>query len=216
MKLKNKILLAVATVAMAVSAFADAPTYSPVYSTMFANGNAASPASVIFPAHAATTVRIVGAYYDTDTNNSVLSFTSGTTAYSIIATNVAASSVTNQINSTNGLAGGGTLVLQHGGVCYANTVSTWNATTNSGAYGGTNVVLSSGGWGVATSVGDNVYLMSSAMTLPAAAASSGTTTHGNYSGEAIYVGTLAGRPVSVTITPALVTNKLNSVTVHYD
>ena len=190
---------------------------SPTYKTMSASGNAASPASLTFPADPSTQVRVIGVNYSTDTNNSALSFTSGTTAFTQTATNQATSSVTNQINSTNGLAVGATLVLQHAGVCYANTVLTWNQSTNiASPYQGTNVVLNSGGWAVASSAGDSIYLMGTATTTPAPAASSGSTTSAAVNGEAIYVGTLGGRPVTVTITPAFATNKLNAVTAHYD
>jgi hypothetical protein len=212
--MKNYFLILPAVLLSGVAALAASPTYK----TMSASGNAASPASVTFPADPyGTQVRVIGVNYSTDTNNSVLSFASGTTVYTQTATNQATSSVTNQINSTNGLSVGATLVLQHGGVCYANTVLTWNQSTNiASPYQGTNVVLNSGGWAVAASAGDPVYLMGAATTLPAPAASSGSTTSAAVNGEAIYVGSLAGRPVTVTITPAFATNKLNSVTAHYD
>ena len=135
----------------------------------------------------------------------MLSFSGGSVAYTIVETNQATSSVTNKINSTNGLAASAVLLLNRGGTYYAASVSSWNSTTNSGFYGGTNVVLASGGWGVATSVGDPVYLMDTAVTIPI-----GATTNA-INGEAIYVGALPGRPVRVVLTPALVTNRLNSV-----
>ena len=211
--MKNKILLTAALAGIALLAIAA----SPAYVTKSANGNAAAPANVILPADPYTQIRVVNVNYSTDTNNSVLSFTSGTTAYSIQFTNYATSATTNCINSTNGLSGGATLVLQHNGACYSSTVSSWAAVTNASLYTGyTNVVLASGGWGVASSVGDSVYLMGTATTLPSPAASSGTTTTAAVNGEAIYVASYQGRPVSVTITPALVTNKLNTVIVHYD
>ncbi|MEI8288673.1 MAG: hypothetical protein WCH99_04325 [Verrucomicrobiota bacterium] len=181
----------------------------PIYNTKSANGNAAAPATVIFPADPATQIRVVGVNYTTDTNNSVLAFSGGSTAFSIVETNQATSSVTNKINSTNGLAGSAVLVLQHGGVCYAATVSAWNSSTNAGFYGGTNVVLTSGGWGVRTSAGDSVYLMDTPITIPAASSTM-------IGGEAIYAATLPGRPVMAQLTPALVTNKLNNVTVRYE
>ena len=210
--MKNKILLMPGIAAVALLAIAA----SPAYVTKSANGNAASPASLILPADPYTQIRVVNVNYSTDTNNSVLSFASGTTAYSIQATNQATSSTTNLINSTNGLSVGATLVLQHSGVCYSATEASWNSGTNVSIYGLTNVVLNSGGWGVATTVGDSVYLMGTATTFAAAAASSGTTTSAAANGEAIYVAAYQGRPVSVTLTPALVTNKLNNVVAHYD
>ena len=200
---KNLLLIAALTVAL--TAFASLPTYL----SKSANGNAASPATYIFPADQSTQIRVVGVNYTTDTNNSVLSFSGGTTAYTITETNQATSSVTNKINSTNGLSGSAVLVLQHNGVCYAATVSSWNSSTNAGFYGGTNVVLASGGWGVRTSAGDSVYLMDTPVTIPA-------TSSAAINGEAIYAAALPGRPLMVQLTPALATNKLNTVTVRYE
>lgn len=212
MKLKEKILLMAGLGLGALGALAA----SPAYLTQSANGTHAAPASLIIPADPYTQIRVLDIDYSTDTNNSALSFTSGTTVYSIMATNVAPSSITNQINSTNGLAAGATLVLQHNGACYSATVATWNCSTNAGPYGAANVVLSSGGWGVSTTPGDGVYLMGNATTMPAPAAVNGTTTTVNLSGEAIYVAQLSGRPVSVSLSPALSANALNAVTVHRD
>jgi hypothetical protein len=211
-RMNNKILISVGMLALAVSAFAA----SPAYVTKSAAGNAAAPAQLTFPADPNSQVRIIQASYDTDTNNSVLSFSSGTTAYYQTITNTATTMVTNQINSTNGLTPNATLVLQHAGVCYPATVTAWNQATNFGPYMGTNIVLASGGWGVIASPGDSIYLMSSAVTIAAPAAASGTTTSATISGEALYVGQYSGRPVTVKITPAFATNKLSSVTAHYD
>lgn len=199
----NKLFLSLA-VGLTLAIPASATT--PAYKTKSAAGNAAAPAEVIFPASPGNQTRIVSVNWNSDTNNAVLSCSGGSTVFSIVETNQATTSVTNKINSTNGLSAGAVLVLQHGGVCYKSTVSTWNASTNSGFYGGTNVVLASGGWGVATSAGDSVYQMDSPVTLPIGA----TTNTAN--GVAIYVATLPGRPVRVVLTPALSTNKLNSIT----
>jgi hypothetical protein len=202
----KKISIAVTAVCLAVSALAASPNFK----ALSKSGNAASPSEVIFPASPGDQLRIVNANWNSDTNNAVLSFSGGSTAFNIVETNQASTSVTNKINSTNGLAASSVLVLQHGGVCYAASVSTWNASTNSGFYGGTNVVLASGGWGVNTSVGDNVFLMDTPVTLPIGA----TTNAAN--GDAIYVATLPGRPVRVVLTPAFSTNKLNAVVGRYE
>jgi hypothetical protein len=209
--MKKILLTTLVGLAACVAAFAGLPTYK----TVSAVGNAAAPATVYFPYDANSQVRVIYANYNTDTNNSSLSFATGTTPYSIAATNVATSSTTNLLSSTNGLSTSAVLVLQHGGTCYSSTVASWFSNTNAAPYGGTGVVLASGGWGVATSVGDEVELMSSATTIPAPAAASGSTTTAAMSGDAIFVGNY-GRIVSATITPALVTNKLNSVSAHYD
>jgi hypothetical protein len=202
----NKII-AIAAVGLATAFSALAA--SPVYITKSANGNAASPAEVVFPAAAQQQIRLVSANFTTDTNNSVLSISGGGAVFNITETNQATSSVTNKINSTNGLSGSAVLVLQHAGVCYVATLSSWNSSTNAGFYGGTNVVLASGGWGVRTDVGDRVYLMDAPILTPAG-------TSAAINGEAIYVAALPGRPVRVQLTPALVTNKLNSVIGRYE
>lgn len=204
--MRNKIfIIGAAVCAIAFTALAASPRFK----TLAANGNAATGARVIFPADPSAQIRIVGANFTTDTNNSVLSFSGGSTAFAIQETNQATSSITNKINSTNGLSGGAVLVLQHGGVCYYSTVSTWNSSTNAGWYGGTNVVLASGGWGVATSKGDSVYLMDTAVTIPA-------TSTAAINGYSIYAANYSGRPVLVQLTPALGTNKLNSITAVYE
>jgi hypothetical protein len=209
--MKKILYTAVVGLAVSVAAFAALPTYK----TVSAVGNAVAPATAYFPFDANSQVRVIYANYNTDTNNSSLSFATGVTPFYVTTTNQATSSVTNLLNSTNGLSTSAVLVLQHNGTCYSSTVASWFSNTNAAPYGGTGVVLASGGWGVATSVGDEVELMSSATTIPAPAASSGTTTTAAVLGDAVFVGNY-GRIVSVTITPALVTNKLNSVSAHYD
>lgn len=205
--MKNKLaIIGIAVCGLALTALASAPFYK----TLSANGNAAAPASVIFPADVGNQIRIVNVNWNSDSNTAALSISGGSTLYSIVETNVASTSVTNKLTGTNGLAASAVLVLQHAGACYAATVSSWGQTTNSGPAGGTNVVLASGGWGVATTVGDNVYLMDTPVTLPV-----GATTNWA-SGSAIYSSTLIGRPVRVQLTPSLVTNKLNGVTARYE
>lgn len=206
MNMKNKIILFGAALSIATSALAVQPRFK----TLSDAGNAASPAEVTFPADPSSQIRIVGVNWNSDTNNAVLSISGGGAAFTIVETNQSTSSVTNKINSTNGLSASAVLVLQHGGVCYPATLSTWNSSTNAGFYGGTNVVLASGGWGVATSVGDSVYLMDTPVTLPI-----GATTNWQ-SGFSIYAATYAGRPVRAVLTPALSTNRLNSITAIYE
>jgi len=203
--MKKILITAVVGLAVAVAAFAALPTFK----TVSGYGNATTGATVYFPADPNSQVRIVNVNYASDSNTAALNFASGTTPFYVTATNVATSSVTNQINSTNGLTAGGVLVLQHNGTCYSSTISTWNQTTNSGPYGGTNVVLASGGWGVATSVYDEVELMSAARPIPV-----GATTNA-INGDAIFVGNY-GRIVSLQLTPALVTNRIYTASAHYD
>jgi hypothetical protein len=204
-------LCTIGIAAIALGALAALPTYK----TQSAVGNAAAPSIVYFNYDPNSQIRVIYANYNTDTNNSVLSFATGGTTFYIQATNQATSSTTNQISGTNGLSGSAVLLLHHAGTIYSATASSWTSSTNAGIYGLTNVVLSSGGWGVATSVGDEVEVMSTATTIPAPAAASGSTTTAAFSGDALYVGNY-GRDVSVAITPAFITNKLNSVSAHYD
>lgn len=191
---------AIATFSLAV--FAASPTYV----TKSGAGNAAAGASVIFPSDPSTQIRVINANWNSDSNTAVLSFSSGISAFSIAATNAATTSTTNQISGTNGLSGTSVLVVEHLGTAYAATMSSYSSNATLGAF----VVVGSGGFGVATSVGDSLYQMGTATTVPV-----GATTN-FMSGEALYVGTYQGRPVRVVLTPALVTNILNSVTAHYD
>lgn len=154
-------------------------------------------------------LRLVNVSYASDTNNAVLSISTGTTAFAITATNQAATSATNQISSTNGLSANATVFLEHAGVACIATVSTWNQSTNSGPYGGTNVVLSGNGFNVATTAGDSFYLMSTPATLPVGAATD------VLNGDALFVGNRA-RPVRVQLTPALATNKINTASGRYE
>lgn len=207
MNSKNKILIAVGICGVALSVLAATPAYK----DLSAAGTAASPATLIFPADPyGAQIRIVSVNWKSDTNNATLQFSDGATAFTQVSTNVATSSVTNQINSTNGLVPGSVIVLQHAGVCYASTVSTFNESTNAGPYGGTNVVLASGGWGVAASVGDAIYQMNSPMTL-----TEGQTTNA-MNGEAVFVSSLPGRPVMIKLTPALVTNSIPLAVARYE
>lgn len=209
--IKNLIITGLAVCGVALTVFAASPRFV----TKSDPGVAASPAEVIFPSDPSSQLRIVSVNWQSDSNSAALSFSGGSTAYNIQQTNALTSSVTNLIGFTNGLSASAVLVLEHAGVCYSAVVSSWNASatfvTNSGVVtGGTNVVLASGGWGVATSIGDKVFLMDTPVTIPV-----GITTNA-YNGFAVYAATLVGRPVRVVLTPALVTNRLNSVVAVYD
>ena len=205
--MKNKILSAAAALAVSVvTSFA-----GPGFVTLSGYGNATTPASVILPADPSTAARLVTVNWSSDTNNAVLSISEGLGAYTITQTNALTTSVTNLVDRTNGFtAGTSVAVLQHAGVCYAATVSTFNASsttaTNAGLItGGTNLVLASGGFGTNTSIGDTVYLMGNTTTLPV-----GATTNFQ-SGVALFSATYNGRPIRVQLTPASTTNRLYSV-----
>lgn len=191
----NKLLTFTLALGLACSTLAQG------YTTKASNGNAAAPANVIFPAKDGQQIRLVGVNWASDTNNAALSLSSGVGAYTLLATNTT-TGVTQVVASVTGLAASDVLVLQHAGVCYATTI----ASTNSG----TNIVLASGAWGVTPAIGDSVYRMSTPTTLPI-----GATTNWQ-AGEAIFVSTYAGRPVRAVLTPANVTNQLNSVTAKYE
>lgn len=203
---KLSIILSLVAVALAVHAA------SPFYKTLSGNGNATTPAEVDFVSDPYLQLRLVTVNYNSDTNNAVLSLSSGSTAYAITATNALSSSVTNLISSTNNLAVGSVLWLEHLGSPYIATVSSWNSSTNyiaatstNAASGGTNVVLNSGGFGVVTSIGDTVYLMTTPATLPIGAATNAL------NGDALFVAQ-PGRPMRVQLTPALATNRINAAT----
>ena len=208
--MKNLVLTAVAIVGLAVSARAALQTYK-TFSTG-GLGTANPLTSVInIPEDPNSQIRIVDVSYTSDTNNGAIVFSTSSTALYQTATNVLSSSVTNQVSTTNGLSANCQVVLNHGGTLYTNTVLTWNSSTNTpvGPYGGTNIVLATGGWGVNASVADNIYVMGQASMTRYVG--SGTNA---IDGTALYVGNY-GRPVTVSMTPGLVTNRL-SVTVHYD
>ena len=203
--MKKSLLLCAAAALLSLAAFAASPTYK----TLSGYGNAATPAEVDFISDPSLQFRLVNVNYASDTNNAVLSISTGTTAFAITATNQAATSVTNQINSTNGLSPSATVLLEHAGAAYIATVSTWNQTTNSGPYGGTNVVLTGNGFNVATSAGDTFYLMTTPATLPIGAATN------SLNGDALFVGNPA-RPVRLQLAPALNTNKINTASGRYE
>lgn len=203
-------MLIAAVGALALSCYALTASYK----TLSANGNAAAPAEVTFISDPSLQIRVVNANYSSDTNNAVLSCTTGGTALSIAATNTSSTATTNVLSTTNGLAGSAVLLLEHGGSTYTATVSSFSHTGTNGLNGGTITnlyfaVTGAGGFGVATSVGDSVYVMTTPVTLPI-----GTSTN-SLNGDALFVGN-AGRPVRIVLTPAFVTNKLNAVTVRYE
>lgn len=194
-------LLVVAAVALLETVALTSYAGSPTYTTLSAGGNPATPANVSFVADPARQVRIVSVWYQGDTNNAVLQFSSGSGAYAMVATNAATTTVTNVINTTAGLAASATMCLEHLGVNYYATLSSTN--------NGTNLVLNSGGWGVLPSVGDSVYQMGTVTQIPV-----GSVTNA-LNGDAIFVGDY-GRPVRVVLTPCGATNRLNSVGARYD
>jgi len=199
--MKNLILAGCAAVALAFAPISEAATFQ----TKSANGNSAWGAIVGFPVTGSSeTLRIVSVNYTNDTAAGSLSFRDGGTAFSLTLTNSATTSVTNQITGTNGLSVGALCVLQHLGALYTNTIVTWNQSTNAGPYGGTNVVMTTGGWGVIAGPGDDIYLMNAPVSIPVKAESSAQ------NGDCIYTASLSGRPVLVYLGAATATNKIYS------
>ena len=213
----KKLSILVIGLAVGGAALAALPTFS-TKSTV--SGTAAAPATVTFPADPNSQIRVIYCSYTTDTNNSSLSFQSGEAAFYQTITNATSSSITNFIDHTNGLLATRTMVLMHLGTAYTNQLASYGnySGTNSVTGGVTNacfIVLGTGGWGVASSVLDEIEQMSTATTVPAPAAVNGTAFNGAATGEAVFVGNY-GRHVMVTLKPALAANALNSTSAHYD
>lgn len=168
--------------------------------TTNANGTAASPAEVIFRADPSAQILVQSLQWQSDTNAAVLEFQTSVGAYSVLRTNRATTDTTQEVASTAGFITNRWVVLQHLGACYKALVV---ATNN-----GTNVILGSGGWGTLSTAGDSIYPLGVTNRIPVGA----TTNWQN--GPALFVGQ-RGRPVRVSLTPALTTNALNAVTVSY-
>ena len=186
---------------LSLAAAFKSPAATPSYSNKNAGGNGTSGAEVIFPADPQGQIRLVSVQWQSDTNTGALEFQTAVGAYTASYTNRSTTDTTQCVSSTSGLVTNTWLVLQHLGVCYKALL----VATNSG----TNAILGSGGWGVISSVNDAVYPLSTTNTI-----SVGATTNWQ-NGEALFVGNL-GRPVRVQLTPALTTNRLNSVTARYE
>jgi hypothetical protein len=196
-----KTLLKLSLVALATT-LALSASAQPRFVTKSAGGNSTTGAEVIFRSTPGAQKRIVNVLYQSDKADGSLAFTAGTVAYYTTRTNGASTSVTNCLNLTNGLANSAVLVVEHAGVPYKGTISSYGSNAVEGAF----VVLTSGGFGVATTTNDTVYLMGSATTVPV-----GATTNG-LAGYSIYAADFPGRPIRVAMPAATTTNRLNSVT----
>lgn len=199
MKSMKTILALGVCCAVTALAFAAGNTYTTKTGTA---GSAANPTYVIFPGEAQKTPRLVNVNYDTDTNNAALTFRQGTTAYVLTQTN-AATGTNIVINTTNGLSADAVVVLQK-----ANGTCAWTNVYTTAGGSSTNLYLYPGGFGVAGAIGDQLFLMSSASSIPA-------TSDAAVNGEAIYVGAYS-RPMMIRLTPALLTNYIHSATVVYE
>lgn len=196
--MKKLFLLSVAVVGLCSSALGQ-------YVTKSAGGNASSGAAVNFISQPSSQINLVNLLYLSDTNNGALQFSTGVNVYNIAVTNAATSSVTNQINATNGLLAAATVLLERAGTVYSATISSYGTNASQGAF----IVTGAGGFGVATAVGDKVHQMGTATSFTVGAATN------TLSGVAIFSGN-QGRPVRVVLTPANVTNRLVNVTANYN
>lgn len=146
------------------------------YSVLTATGT--TSAEAIFPASEQAQLRIVGAMATSDKSASVLSFTTGTTPYTVAQTNTATTNAV--LTSVTGLASNDVVVLQKiNGVTVSGIV--W------GTSNGTNLILTAA-FSSAPGAGDQVYKMGTAKTLKVGAAAV------NLQGQAFFIGA-QGRPV---------------------
>src|SRR4051812_45546409 len=90
-----------------------------------------SGAQVIFPADPNSQLRIVSCWYQSDTTSNLLAFSSGTTAYAVV-TNTPVGGNTININQTNGLTTGATVIIQsaNGRFITNCTISSFPQSTN--------------------------------------------------------------------------------------
>lgn len=193
-----KKLLMTISAGLALAAMCQAQV--PSYTTKAGAGNTTAGASVFFPADPQATIRLVSLQYQADTNTTALAFSSGGAVYTLLATNTT-TGLTQRVASTSGLITNSLMVLQHNGTNYGAVLTSTN--------NGTNAVLISGAWGVAPSIGDNMYQMGASNSVPV-----GNVTNW-INGEALFVGN-RGRPVQVQLVPCLTTNRITSATVRYD
>jgi hypothetical protein len=206
--------LACLAIALAIPARAALPTY---HTFGPSGGISSAPATIILPADPNSQIRIVSVMYTSDNAAGQFSFTSGNTAFSCMYSNTA-SSVTNFITSTNGLAVGQQLIMQHNGADYTNAVLNWgtfvSGTNTSGyvtnqAFVQTASAFSFGGTSDVSTAGDSLYAMTSPFSWFAGATSN------QLNGDDIFSGNY-GRPVEVQLGLATTTNRLSSVSAHYD
>jgi hypothetical protein len=225
-------LAAAAALALTQSALATLPTYG----TASGYGNTSSNASVVIPANPNGQVRIVTVYYTSDNAAGGMNFSTGVTSYGEDFTNTSATSLTNYVGSTNGLTVGSVVLLQHNGQCLTNVLVSYGNTGTAGwtnangivltnlnttygylgqgyaGYPATNVsyiVTGSGGFGILPSIGDNIWQMSAPTTVLVGIGTN------EMSGDDVYSGNY-GCPVAVWLGPVTATNRLSTVSWHYD
>jgi hypothetical protein len=217
-KMKNSLLKTTRNLALGLLIIGSSVTLAlatlPTYFTASGYGNTSSNATLCIPANPNCQARIVTIYYTSDNTAGGISFSSGTTAYSVTQTNGAATGITNFIGSTNGLTIGSVLCLQQGGVCYTNTLVSYGNASASNSLTGTFTndcfaVVGTGAWGVVAQPGSSIYEMTPPTTIIVGAGTN------ELSGDDIYSGNY-GRPVLVQLGPVTATNRLSTVSWHYD
>ena len=176
---------------------------SPFVTRTGSTGPGSATNYVVIPSFAGYQAILQSVQYRSATNVGVLGFQSGAGAWTQTATNTT-TGVTNQISSTNGLVPGSFLVLEHAGTGYIAALASLGQATNGML---TNAVLASGGWGVAPSVGDSIYQLGTASTIPVGLGTNAV------NGNCIFAGE-PGRPIVVWLGPAGLTNYI-SATVEY-
>ncbi|HEV2329375.1 MAG TPA: hypothetical protein VGY56_11370 [Verrucomicrobiae bacterium] len=188
----------------------------PTYHTFTAAGTSSAQATIIMPADPNSQIRVVSAFYSSDNAAGKFTFLTGATAYGVMFSNTV-SSVTNLVTSTNNLASGQILVLQHGGSDYTNSVTsfgTYIAGTNASGYVTNQAFIvapaafSFGATTCTAAQSDNIYFMTNQVVWTVGAATNAI------NGDDIYSGNY-GRPVIVLFGPATAANALN-ISAHYD
>lgn len=155
--------------------------------------------TVVFPPTSGKQLVIYNVTYRNATN-ATLTFNSGGVAYTQTATNTT-TGVTNQVNSTNGLVVGSIMVLDRAGTMYLATLASHGQATNGL---GTNIVLNTGGWGVAPQIGDTIYQFGADTQLTLAPGTNAI------SGAAVFVSD-PGRPTLIRMGPAITPSYLQVV-----
>lgn len=187
-------LIAVCGLAGAIAL--SAPAQVPSYTTL--NSSGTSTSVVYFATGPDRQVRIVGAVASSDLAAARMSFTTGTTPLSITKSNAAGTTI--DVARTNGFTVGDFVLVEKAtGVITNAMIASFT--------GATNIVFANNV--PQTLVGDQIYKMSSAVTLWV-----GVFTNRAYMGEAVYVGN-RGRPVQVIVNGTSACS-LDSVTGRYE
>jgi hypothetical protein len=173
-----KTILTIAALAIGLSIPARVQTV-PTYTTLTASGS--TTAVVYFATSPFQQVRIVNAFATSDLSTGKMTFYTGITPMTVAYTNAAGTSV--GVAATNGFTVGTWVLIETAaGVRTNGMIASFGAATN--------IVFAQGV--CATTPGDQIYSLTSPVTLPVGSASV------TYTGDALYVGN-RGRPVMVRV-----------------